>query len=187
MSKIALPRRWFSSRDRPRIPAIENKLIAEIGKIISNFKESKSFQHALSKGENREVPIREFFVNNLPKNFDCVKGELVDLNNNSSPQLDCIIYDKNKNIPFAQTESVILPSEAALACISVKSLLNKEELSDCLKAVSKLKSLKPYNKSVSFNRVGGEPADDKSRYLYVVFAQNFLINTCLLPDLVYIL
>jgi len=135
------------------------------------FLESSSIKHALSRGENLERPIRKFFSKNLPKYFDIVKGEVIDVHNNTSSQLDCIIYDKNKNVKIIARGNCLLPAEAVLSVIEVKAKLTKAEIKKSLIAAKKLSLLKPYNMDISPIRKGGQSAvDKKGRCPYSIFA-----------------
>jgi hypothetical protein len=60
-------------------------------------------------------------VKALPGNFEIKSGEAVDCFNNSSPQLVLMIYDKTKTIEFYNSEAAIIPAEAFLISIEVKS------------------------------------------------------------------
>ena len=170
MSKIKLASKKGIPNSVKPVKVMISKFESSIRIIIAKFFESDSFKHALSKGVAREKPVRDFFSKNLPKNFSIINGEVVDLFNNNSPQQDCIIYDNNKSVAFVSGDECILPAEAVLCSIEVKSKLTKEEIRKCLESVKKLKSMKPYKNELSPIREKGVPADDKSRYFYSIFA-----------------
>ena len=138
----------------------------------SKFIRSEPFHHAATKGIERETPVQDFFKKNLPGVYQVVKGEVVDLDESHSAQLDAMIFDGQKNFALYSGDNYILPAEAFLVGIEVKSLLDKQELEKSLKSASILKKLKPFRMNLSPPRKGGNAADKKCRYFYCVFAYN---------------
>lgn len=137
----------------------------------AEFLRSDGFRHALSKGEQREMPVRGFFEKNLPNTFGVVSGEVVDLNEVHSPQMDLMIFDKVRNFPFFSSEgTAILPAEALLVSIEVKSCLTATELEKSYRAAHKLRQLTFFGKPLAGLRKRGAPADEKCRVYYCVFA-----------------
>ncbi len=150
-----------------------SKVSVASNKIRTAFLETVAVNHSLSKGEEREEALIKFISENLPKTFSVVKGEVVDLDNSCSPQMDIMVYDNSRNIPFYDSNGkyYILPAEALLASIEIKSLLNKAEIKTSLKSANKLKSLKPFGKSVDISKKQ-RTIDDKvtCRYFHSIFA-----------------
>jgi hypothetical protein len=165
MTKIELKQR----RERPAEP-FSLKFQATLLDFTSEFLKSQSFKHALTKGENREAPVLDFFQNNLPGNYAVVRGEAVDLFERHSPQLDLMVYDKIRNFAFYSGESVVLPAEALLVSMEVKSVLNVEELKKSLVAAAKLRKLKPFKEPLSPPHKTKEPSANICRYLHCLFA-----------------
>lgn len=149
----------------------QSKIESAIYTITGKFIATKIINHSLTKGEEREDPLIEFLSNNLPKKFSVVKGEVVDLFNANSPQLDIMIYDNSRNIPLYNGGACILPAEALLASIEVKSKLTQDETKKILKSVKALKSLKPFKQALD-KVVNGRSQDDKivCRYYHCIFA-----------------
>ena len=149
----------------------KSKFEAAIYKIAGNFFETAAFNHSLTKGEEREIPFIDFFSQNLPKTYSTVKGEIIDLNGNSSPQLDLMIFDSYRNIPFVSSQNFILPAESLLSSIEIKSKLNQEEIRKILVNVNKLKTLKPFGKKLDISKGRRSETDKVScRYFHCVFA-----------------
>ena len=165
------PFKIFKKRPEKTHSAFKSKFEIAVYKIAGSIFETSAFNHSLTKGEEREVPLINFFTLNLPKTYSTVRGEVIDLNGQSSPQLDVMIYDNSRNIPFYSGENYILPAESLLASVEVKSTLNQEEIRKILKSVNKLKSLKPFGKKVDISKQKREPQDKIScRYFHSVFA-----------------
>jgi len=143
---------------------------AAMKSLAADFLASDAFRHALTKGEQREIPVREFFRKNLPDTFELVPGEAIDLHENRTPQLDIMIYDKMKNFPFYSAQSELIPAEALLVAIEVKSLLTAAQLQSTLRSASQTKSLRPFRDEVAGPRRDGEHADTRARYMYGLFA-----------------
>lgn len=140
--------------------------------IVAKYIETKAINHSLSKGEERENPLIKFLQENLPKIFSVVKGEVVDKDNRGSRQLDVMIYDNSRNIPFYMSNNYyILPAEALLAGIEVKSKLTKEELKTIFQNVSALHDLRPFGNKPDISKVGRSEREKVGcRYFYSVFA-----------------
>lgn len=151
-------------------PTFQDVFEGSIQGIAADFLKSKSFKHAGTKGSEREIPVQEFFNEHLPSVYQVAKGEAVDLRNRKSPQLDVMIYDQTRNYAFYSGESQILPAEALLASVEVKSLLTREEIKKSLRAALKLRKLRPFKMNLSEVRQGGEAADERARYFHTLFA-----------------
>jgi hypothetical protein len=138
--------------------------------MASRLLKSTSFRHAVTKGSEREIPVQDFLKENLPGMYQVVKGEVVDLFEKHSPQLDVMIFDGQRNFAFYSGESCILPAEAFLVGIEIKGQLNRNELKLSLTSASKLKALKPFQMELASRKVRGEAANRKCRYFYCLFA-----------------
>lgn len=148
-----------------------SKFEAAVLDLTTSFLKSEKFKHGLTKGEEREIPIRDFLIENLPEKFGIEKGEAIDLFGNHSTQLDVMIYDKLKNVKFYAGDSTILPAEALLSSTEVKSLLTKDELRKSLIACNKLKSLKPFRRKLDETVMGRDINNKvKCRYFHTIFA-----------------
>lgn len=149
----------------------KSKIESAVYTIAGKFIETKIINHSLTKGEEREDPLIEFLSKNLPSTFSVVKGEVIDLYNNSSPQMDIMIFDNSRNIPLYSGGAYILPAEALLASIEVKSKLTQDETRKILKSVKALKALKPFKKKLDIS-VNGRDANEKviCRYYHSIFA-----------------
>jgi hypothetical protein len=136
----------------------------------AKFLKSKQFKHAGTKGTERESGVRNFFAEYLPQTFAIMSGEAVDMYETRSPQMDVMIYDKLRNFPIISGESVILPIEALLVSVEVKSVLTREGFKQSLAAAKALKSLLPFNRQVVLVRREGEPAGRATRLFHCLFA-----------------
>lgn len=170
MSKIP-NKRPFKKRSYQPQETFKTKFEGAIYDIIGQFVKTKVITHSLTKGEEREDPLIEFLKSNLPKTYSVVKGEVVDTKNNSSQQMDIMIYDNSRNIPFYSGGHYILPAEALLASIEIKSKLTQEESRKILKSVKSLKSLKPFGKQVDVSKKQRTVEEKVTcRYFHSIFA-----------------
>ncbi|MFZ0770506.1 MAG: DUF6602 domain-containing protein [Candidatus Sulfotelmatobacter sp.] len=165
MSKLT-----FKDRRKTPVRAFVSSFEAAIHEFTAEFLKSSAFQHALSKGEERERPVQDFLLKHLPGAFDICKGEAVDIDGRQSPQLDLMVFNKFRNFAFYSGQASILPAEALLVSIEVKSTLSSSELSSILRAAERLHRLKPFRKPLSPRRTKGESADDHARFFHCVFA-----------------
>lgn len=152
------------------LPQLQSKFEGAVLDLASAFKKTAGFQHAQTKGNEREGPVRQFLEQNLPASFAAVGGEIVDVRGQVSPQMDVILYNKMKNPAFISGTSHILPAEAPLVTFEVKSTLTSEELKKSYRSAHALKSLHPLGRPLSSVRKGGAPADDQFRYFHCLFA-----------------
>jgi len=164
---------FFKKRSYAPQETFSTKFEGAIYDIVGQFVKTKVFNHSLTKGEEREDPLIEFLISNLPKTYSVVKGEVVDKLNNSSQQMDIMIFDNSRNIPFYSGGHYILPAEALLASIEIKSKITQEEIKKILKSVSTLKNLKPFGKKVDISKRQRTNEEKVScRYFHAVFAYN---------------
>lgn len=168
--RILSARLPFKKRSREPTSLVKKTFQAAALEIASRFLKSDSFQHAATKGSEREKPVQEFFRENLPGKYEVAKGEVFDLSEKHSPQLDVMIFDGQENFAFYSEENCIIPAEALLASIEVKSLLDKKELKLALKSASKLRELRPLRMELASPRKKGEFAGKKYRYFHCLFA-----------------
>jgi hypothetical protein len=162
------------ARRPPTKPAdvVVAKFAAAMLQFSADFLKTERFNHALTKGEEREAPVQDFLQKNLPDGFGVVSGEVVDPWGNHSPQLDVMVFDRIRNIPMHAGGAAILPAEALLASFEIKSLLTKAEVEDSLKAATKLRSLRPFKRPLIADDRGHTSRSDQCRYFHVLFAYN---------------
>jgi hypothetical protein len=166
-----MPSRPSVRKRRPEpTEAFGGSFEAAVRQIASQFLKSDRFKHAVSKGAEREAPIRDLFREHLPSCFSVTQGEIVDIRDEHSPQLDAIIYDSSRNFAFYSGASAILPAEALLVSIEVKSLLTRDEIRKSITAAQKLKRLRPFKQPVAEPRKEGEAADSRARFFHCIFA-----------------
>jgi hypothetical protein len=165
MTKLPFKRR----RETP-LRIFESTFEAAIYEFAGEFLRSSAFQHALSKGEEREEPVRGFFMKHLPDAFGITKGEVVDIDGHQGPQLDVMIFNKLRNFAFYSGGASVLPAEALLVSMEVKSTLNSGEAESILLAAQRLHTLRPFRIPLARRRRGGRSADAQARFFHCVFA-----------------
>jgi hypothetical protein len=133
-----------------------------------------TFDHRGMIGGEREKAVKAFLRERLPGCFSVSQGEVIDFRGEHSSQLDVIIYDSLRNHPLlggVDNEQTLLPAEALLSVIEVKSVLSANELESCYKAAAQLNTLKPFKGRFVANRDRGQAVKEhESRYFYTVFA-----------------
>lgn len=166
----------FYVTSRPKKPSqkFSTKFTRSILDLTSSFLASQEFTHSATKGTEREKALIEFFEENLPENFGVGTGEVVDCFGKTSPQLDIIIFDRFKTFKLYDGDSVIIPAEALLASVEVKSNLNINEINKSIEAAKKLKKLEPFKRRVKNGmRDGSKPLSKfYTRYFHCLFAYN---------------
>jgi hypothetical protein len=134
--------------------------------------EATAFQHTGIRGDERAAALASFFRARLPRNFGVANGEAIDFRDRRTGQLDIVIYDADIAAPIsAQSENVLIPAEALLAVVEVKTILSQDELDNCYAAAKKIRALRPFKQAFVSARDEGRAAEDgKFRCLYIVFA-----------------
>ena len=148
---------------------LDKNIQSALLRFAADFLESDAFKHAQTKGNEREDPVREFLRQRLPAAFRVDGGEVIDLFGNTSPQADLLVSDRQRNFPLVEGSSVILPVEAVLVVVEVKSLLNRGEIKKILQAAKRFKALKPFKQEIVARRQRGKEAGDGCRIFYSVF------------------
>jgi hypothetical protein len=153
------------------VPVFTDAFLSTMQQFKAAIIRTRSVAHEGTKGSMRESPLAAFFKERLPDVYGVTPGEVVDLENHSGPQLDVLFYDRTRNFPFVSEHSVVLPAEALLASIEVKSRLNSGEVLDCLAKSERLRRLRPFKKPLAGRDIG-DPKKSKrqARYLHCVFA-----------------
>ena len=98
--------------------------------------------HSGEKGREIEEKIREALVRVLPEKIGVSHGFVIDSNDNSSNQMDIVLYDKMNTPKIYNGDSVqIFPVESTYACGEVKFKLDSRELEDVFKKCLSYKNL----------------------------------------------
>jgi hypothetical protein len=140
-------------------------------RLRSAWAEADSIRHRPTKGRAREHPVRMFLEGQLPDRFGFLSGEGIDVFGNRTPQLDLIVYDRMRVGPFfAAGEDGLIPAEAILATIEVKSILTREAMSQFAASVAAIHSLRPHQNPFVFARTGGAEDDGQPRVQSTLFA-----------------
>lgn len=161
--------------------------------IESQIEQSSLFKHNGDKGEFREKIISDFLKPYLPEKYSLGSGEIFSSSNESSKQVDIVIYDKLfSNILFKDSQNSIFPCEAVYGVIEVKSYLTTDELNTSIDNITSVKSLKredsdtlditphyrlPLNETFKWDRQKRNP------YLGVIFAYDGISHDLIIKEL----
>lgn len=173
----SVPRRATPGNSRVGSPLMTPKTFDELlgaaeEQLWIGFQRAGAKRHPGSKGVSREGALAEFLGAQLPKRFGVTTGEAVDASERRSGQLDVVVFDRNLTAPLlTEASGDLLPAEALLAVIEVKSTLTRAELRKCAVAAEALSELRPYGKPFLAPRLEGEAANDgRHRCMYTVLA-----------------
>lgn len=121
---------------------LSKNLSAKVKHAIYLSKQLGDLEHAVLKGRLRELLVTELIEPLLPNGVRAITGILIDSKGNQSNQLDIIIYSSDILPPIIQSnEQSIIPVDAALQVIEVKSQLNATEIRDSIKKGESVKTL----------------------------------------------
>lgn len=118
-------------------------VVSRIKKALEDSKIAGNYDNQVLKGRAREIFISDLLIPFLNKDFGICTGIIIDSSGNHSKQIDIIIFASNIVPPvmLAEREGVI-PYEAVLATIEVKSTLNSTELVKSIDNSRSIKALK---------------------------------------------
>ena len=94
--------------------------------------------HDLEDGKYREYLIKNILNKIVPKKYSITNGFIIDSDNNRTEEMDIIIYDSNYVPPFFDETYTIVPIEAVVAVIQVKTSLTKKQLNGAIKNVNSI-------------------------------------------------
>ncbi len=98
--------------------------------------------HASTTGRIREILVKQFLEPHLPRTFSVRSGVIVDSEELSSKQQDCVIIDNRLPlVDIGSDDEAVLISESVVATIEVKSHLGTTELQETLDAIAITKQL----------------------------------------------
>lgn len=101
----------------------------QAAKAVAIAKAAQAINHNGLKGELRETVVHDLSRPLLPYNIGIGSGQIVSAENQTSKQMDVVVFD-NGIIPpvLSQRQSCLFSVEAALLSIEVKSVLSLSEL-----------------------------------------------------------
>ena len=172
-----MPIRWSKNWN----DLLKERMNAFGATLEANFTSSTIVTHTNVKGDIRARTIAEELRKNLPGTFEIAFNCIaIDFKWKQSWELDIVIYNKLLNNPLFSTwgsddKNLILPIEAVLSVIEVKSKLNATEYSNIGNWLDKLYSLKPWKENLT-------PKDVKEKLdTYRIFYTAFWFDTDLVP------
>jgi hypothetical protein len=157
---------------RPRpIPVFNKRFRGALIRFGADLLETSEIKNTSIKGTKREDAFRKFWAERLPQRYGVAAGEVVDQLNSSGPQLDVLVYDRTRDFSFSDGDIHILPAEALLASIEVKSKLDANEVAKSCKAAKKLRALCPFRAPLGGRDIGATTNQPRqARYYHCVFA-----------------
>ena len=98
-------------------------------------------EHNLEDGKYREYLVTKVLQKIIPSKYSITNGFIIDSDNNISQEMDVIIYDKNYVPPFFDETYTVVPIEAVIAVIQVKTTLKSDTLNDSIKNLNSIDKL----------------------------------------------
>lgn len=102
---------------------------------------SVKIQHNVSDGKYREYLVTKLLEKIIPSKYNITNGFIIDSDNNISKEMDVIIYDRNYVPPFFDETYTIVPIEAVIAVIQVKTTLDTDSLKDSVNNLNSIDCL----------------------------------------------
>jgi hypothetical protein len=126
---------------KPGNDLVLEHLRSKVENLIIESKSIIRLQHAGTKGEFRELLVKDYFQPLLTRGFSCGSGVIIDATNRQSPQTDLILYSKNFLPPILfnldETKG-IFPIESCFYVFEIKTKSTTEEISTTIKKFRKI-------------------------------------------------
>ena len=150
--------------------AYRDLIASRVTGAIAAAKAMAAVTHAGLKGQLRETLIRDLFRPLFPADVGIGTGQIVTGDNQLSPQIDVIIYDR-RILPAVLYEGItgLFPLEAVLAVIEVKSTLTATELGTAI-ASARILSALTYQSGLRDRHTGAVRRHHIERVVPAVFA-----------------
>lgn len=120
-------------------------LMSAQNSLWSSFVESLGYVQRGDIGDHREDALTHFLEQRLPARYAIARGEVVDTRGTRTGQTDILIYDRSSTTPLITGRNVVLPAEALLATIEVKTTLSADEISKSVSGIKALHDLRPWD------------------------------------------
>jgi hypothetical protein len=128
-------------------------------------------QHSLTKGVEAERALADLLLSLLPSRFSAGKGFLIDTGGRQSPEFDLIILDSlNTARLFDFRVFDLIPIEAALACVEVKTTLTKQGLDKAFDGFQKIQKMEFFKERLMSSKGAGLVVSETSRPELILFA-----------------
>lgn len=116
--------------------------MTQIRSALDDFRASASVHHAGTKGRAREIAVSRLFQPFVPEWVRLTSGHLADSYNGQTGQLDVIMHDPRLLAPVMFDPACsIVPIEASLAVIEVKSRLDATGVREALSHANSVRGL----------------------------------------------
>ncbi len=134
--------------------------------------------HDLEDGKYREYLIKNILNKIVPKKYSITNGFIIDSDNNRTEEMDIIIYDSNYVPPFFDETYTIVPIEAVVAVIQVKTSLTKKQLNGAIKNVNSIDKVhaKTGGKIISANGCKEVTEERKIQPYKIIISRTSRIN-----------
>jgi len=110
-------------------PNIKELFLGMQKKMQADLQMSKDINHPGTKGDFTEINWIKWFTDYFPKRYNFCNGIVIDHTDNTSDQIDIIVYDKQYSpLVFNQNDVTYITAESVFAVFEVKQTLNKEHL-----------------------------------------------------------
>jgi len=149
----------------------EKLLITAEARLWADFQAASEYAQTGDIGDGREATLVKFLQEHLPGRYCVTSGEAIDSRGNQSGQIDIMVYDSSTTRPLLDDgKNVLLPAEALLATIEVKTKLTAVEIKKSILGIKKIRELKPWDSYWGISRKINEKMDSFPRIFSTIFA-----------------
>jgi hypothetical protein len=149
----------------------EDLMRAAEEELLLGFELAARFTHKGLRGSSREEVVADFLSGQIPSRFGVTTGEAIDNGGRRSGQLDIVVFDRHTTAPLLKRGvGDLLPAEALLAVVEVKSVLSQKDLNMAAGAARRISELQPFGQPFVAARTEGADFDGRCRCQYSVVA-----------------
>jgi hypothetical protein len=107
-------------------------------KISAASEIARTAAHRPDIGSNREIIVRDFLLNHLPRRLTAsLGGQIISHTGSESGQIDVIVTN-DLGVRFDENDKTFVTAESVAGAITVKSTLNESNLIDALKNLNSI-------------------------------------------------
>jgi hypothetical protein len=111
-------------------------------KMFAEMSVSASIEHAGEQGRNNEKILMDYLKAHLPTRYSVTTGKVVSADGDQSAQTDIIIVDRLNSPALVTTHGWdLVPVEATVGVISVKTTLNRSEMQNAVDQIASVRRL----------------------------------------------
>ena len=143
---------------------LQKKIVEKINALLAGYETNKEIIHNGIKGGLNEAELSEIIKSVIPTRYKIAKGIIENSTGQQSNETDLVIYDDEILPPYIKEDLSIIPIEATIKIIEVKSSLNSTELKTTISKFNHYYTMYGRGQSILFAYNSDITGNELSRY-----------------------